>query len=293
MAPVVPRTKFNNAGNNAFKSAFNSAFNSSALIRLLTERGIVAAAAIPANFDRTERTDRAVKPQSFAEKLGLWLDWTDAIALSAALQAGVVLQRPTAPQASSAAALPACTAKAALGQARSDLSHSITASIAASIGEPETADAGFTMATPTPRWAAPAPVVPAGGAADFSPYRHSHRALQQTMETRISQLRAQVRAALSGLSPDLQRLAALDAVLDKAFEARERHLLATLPPLLEAHFKRLGTAHAATSSAGPAPGWLAVFCNDMQDALRAELDFRLQAVDGLIDAIPIPATRLS
>ena len=94
------------------------------------------------------------------------------------------------------------------------------------------------------------------------------------MEASIAPLRARLRAALTRKSADMARLAAMDAVLEQALGARERSLLATVPALLEKHFVR---SHAAAG----------VFRKDMQAVLLAELELRLQPIDGLLAALRI------
>ena len=46
-------------------------------------------------------------------------------------------------------------------------------------------------------------------------------------------------------------------------------------------------------SVQPADEWLDVFRKDAQDVLLAELDFRFQPVEGLLDALRTQATRTS
>ena len=82
-------------------------------------------------------------------------------------------------------------------------------------------------------------------------------------------------------------------IRDRVVGARERSLLASVPTLLEKHFKRLREAHQAAQDATPdnpqppatAAGWLDVFGRDMQSVLRAELDIRMQPVEGLLEAL--------
>jgi len=81
---------------------------------------------------------------------------------------------------------------------------------------------------------------------------------------------------------------------------RERNLLASLPVLLAAHFERLREASQkaaaaagdgdhtdpASKAAAVAPdAWLDVFRKDMQSVLLAELEVRLQPVEGLLAAL--------
>lgn len=115
---------------------------------------------------------------------------------------------------------------------------------------------------------------------DFAPHRRHCSTLQQRMEAEIAALRAQIRAALARRAPAQQRLAALDAVLARVVGAREQPLLALLPSLLERHFTRLRDAQAETATA-----WLQQFRDDMRQLLLAELDLRLQPVQGLLDAL--------
>ncbi|MFJ0904018.1 DUF3348 family protein, partial [Bordetella bronchiseptica] len=83
-------------------------------------------------------------------------------------------------------------------------------------------------------------------------------------------------------------LAVVDAIMERSLGARERTLLAAVPTLLERHFERLRQAalagpQEAGDAAPPQPGaWLATFGRDMRSVLLAELDIRLQPVEGLL-----------
>jgi Protein of unknown function (DUF3348) len=90
-----------------------------------------------------------------------------------------------------------------------------------------------------------------------------------------------LRAALARLSPQMSRLASLDRVMGTALAARERELLGLIPTLLEPHFERLRRA----AQDAPARDWQAEFHHDMQRLLRAELELRLQPLQGLLDAL--------
>lgn len=117
----------------------------------------------------------------------------------------------------------------------------------------------------------------AGVAGDMSPWRQRYRMHQRSLEERIGPLRARVRDALSHASPALGRLAALDAVLDRALAAHERQLLSALPAWLDR------SADAQADSAPP-PDPLGSGLA-LRDALRAELDLRLLPVEGMIAAL--------
>lgn len=211
---------------------------------------------------------------SFAEGLARWLSWKDAIALSGALHAPP-------------------TATAGHGAARTK--------------QPAPSPAGavereFDRVRTTLVRAISDPSEPPPSETDFAPYRRRCVALQQAMEAGIGPLRTQARAALARRSPAMGRLAAIDAVMEEVLGPREHSLLATMPTLLERHFERLGQAerHAAATTAaatsdGEIPqavpvsarpaGRLSIFRQDMQRLLLAELDLRLQPVQGLLDAL--------
>lgn len=245
--------------------------NGSGLVRAL---GGLTAADVPAS------------KQSFADRLGQWLGFADALTLYSALNAG----------AAGDAALPATTTsqeagalRQAMARVRDALAESIT-----NDGVFRSGPARIELPTPDPR-------APVEKAADFGPYHRYYLAHQRDMAVRIGPLRATVRAALQGRAPSLGRLAALDAVMDQALAARERDLLATVPALLARRFEQRYDAHRATlaetQTADDAArwmqpgGWLAEFCREMQSVLQAELDLRLQPIAGLIAALDDEMTR--
>lgn len=212
-----------------------TSFNSARLVRLLA--GLDIAEVAPSK-------------QTLAERWSPWLDWTDAITLSAVLNGGPGRGTPSLEP---GVATGAVAVIEALERVRAELTRSITA------------DAVFTTGAST------------NEGADFSPIRRRYLAHQRAMDARIAPLRASVRATLSRSSPGLARLAALDAVLEEALHERARHLLSTLPARLEKQADRLTGAQ-------------------VQSVLLAELDIRLQPVEGMIDAMhetasPTPPTR--
>jgi len=217
--------------------------------------------------------------QPFAERLGLWLDFKDGLALFAVLQGDA-----TAAAEGPSAAPPAQSA--ALWKAFARVRDALTESIAKMDVSPA-GTAPMQPATPPP--------ASANGAADFAPYRQYYRDQQRDMAASIASLRATVCAALSRQSPSLKQLAALDAVLDKALLTRESSLLATIPGLLAKRFEQRYDAHRAALEKTQTPdapdqwlqpgNWLALFCEEMRAALLAELELRLQPVKGLIAAL--------
>ena len=84
----------------------------------------------------------------------------------------------------------------------------------------------------------------------------------------------------------LAKLAELDTVMEQVIGAQERVLLSTVAARLEPRFDQLRGSRDAPASDTPAqPGpWLDRFCQEMRGLLLAELDLRLQPVEGLLEA---------
>jgi hypothetical protein len=140
---------------------------------------------------------------AFAERLGQWLTWSDAISLSAVLNAG--------PSESGR-----CGAFGS-GNEEADF-HRVRASLEASI--------------------AAGPREPASSPTDFGPHRRHCLAQQQAMQDAVGALRQRLRDELSRRTPALTRLAAIDAVMDRTLAAHERSLLGLVPLRLQALFER-------------------------------------------------------
>lgn len=187
-----------------------------------------------------------------AERLGEWMGWTQAIALSSALAAA------SAPRAAAASAV---TAGATAARA-------LAARLAA--------DRAATVAPLHAAWARPDAVdIDPTGAPETAAYRLHHRSAQRAMARAVELLRARVRPAVAAQSPRLRQLAALDAALADALAVRQEELLGRLPLLLEAHWR----------ARRDAAGWHAGYAAALHALLRAELELRLQPVDGLIEAV--------
>jgi hypothetical protein len=216
----------------------------------------------------------------FAEKLGLWVGFTDAIILRAAHDANHA-------NPSGSPAGQSCAAREAIAEeftrVRTSLVQAITNIHAAS-------GARTRIALPLPK---------AGmsfeDAIAFEPYRRYHLAHQRDMELHIRPLRAKVRETLAKASPAMRQLADLDAAFDGILSERESKLLSTLPPLLENRFKQLLQVHQLAHADSPTAdnpdlwmkpgGWLARFSSELQAVLLAELDMRLQLTEGLMEAL--------
>lgn len=212
-------------------------FHSARLVRVLADLSLL---------DTVEQGD------AFAEKLGQWVSFTDAITLSAVHSAS-----PSGPSLAAKS-----SASLVLGKAF----EAVQAGLLSSIGRlPKELSEPEADALDDPAFA-------------YEPYRRHYQAQQREIELRLSPLRAHVREVLGQCSPRLRKLAALDVALDGILCEREGRLLQKLPSLLEKRFKHLRKAHPDTSD------WMADFCQDMQTVLRAELDLRMQPVLGLIEA---------
>jgi hypothetical protein len=228
--------------------------------------------------------DTAAPGGAFAEKLGLWVSFTDAIALCAAHSASPVSQPAAERQAAEKS-----QADTALEVAQDFFRTRVTL-------EQALGPAGAPRGSRN-RIALPAPdlALPIDARNAFEPYRRYYQAQQREMELNVDSLRKRVREALAQASPGLQQLAALDGALDTILCARESRLLATLPALMERRFGHLLQAHQQHVSATQqtdqpalwlqAGGWLAHFCQELHTVLLAELDLRLQPTLGLVEAL--------
>ncbi len=240
-------------------------FHSSKLIRCLTELRIVD----------------SVEPESvFAEKLGLWVHFADAITLSAVHNESTAKLPIMSPQ--SQATLSAAF-EIEFDRIQTELTNSIMASCSSRTGK-----------SPI-RLPIPVLELPLDLAAAYAPYRWFYDAHQRDMESRVVPLRINVRNALKKVSPALKKLADLDAALEGILRERENKLLSKIPVLLNKHFDQLFKAYQQNhvdngQTDNPAAwvqlnGWLAQFCRDMQTLLLSELELRLQPTIGLIEAL--------
>ena len=239
-----------------------TAFSGPSLVRLLA---------------RLTDVDVAESRQSLSDRLTHWLGWADAITLSAALN-GTPPAVPPGARVNNQAEESECA------RVRAALANAIVG----------------TNASAASRRRGPAHALAPGAAmtqtVDYAVFRQRHLSLQQAMEADIGKLRGRLRAMLATRTPDMARLAVVDAVMERALSPRERSLLAAVPGLLAGHFKRLREAgqqtqvQAPTQASGDATAhtsdlWLDVFRKDMQSVLLAELEVRFQPVEGLRAAL--------
>ncbi|SNT35520.1 Protein of unknown function [Noviherbaspirillum humi] len=238
-------------------------FHSSTLIRCLADLALA---------------DAAESGNAFAERLGEWMHFTDAITLSA-VHGAAPENLPAVPQRPQAAA----RAVDEFNRLQTLLANGIAKSFSTPPGK-----AYLTLPTP--------PVeLPGDLGAAYLPYRRFFEAHQRDMELSIQPLRTNVRAMAAQASPGLKKLAELDATMEKILRERERALLAKVPVWLRSRFEqrvrehrtKLGeTGEADDPAAWTRPGgWLARFCGEMQMLLLAELELRLQTTLGLIEAL--------
>ena len=206
-------------------------------------------------------------PDAFAQRLAHWFDWTHAFSLSAAL--GDASARPDAPGFGGEGALHADERE--LARVRAVLTRTIAE-----------APAGAMPARRATRAAAVASAS-AETAIDFATHRQRYAACQLAMETQIVPLRRRLRSSLADRSGALAKLAELDIVMEQVVGAQERALLATVAARLEPRFDALRGATSDDVPVQPGP-WLERFRQEMRDLLLAELDLRLQPVEGLLQA---------
>jgi hypothetical protein len=241
--------------------------------------------------------------QSLSDRLSQWLGWTDAIALSSALNG-------SPPAVAGGARVAGSAAEGECVRLRSSLTKAV-------VGDAVFATARSDRRAPMqkPKQMNTQMHAPMQGVAqapvDYAVFRQRYQAIQQSMETSIATLRSRLRGMLAAKTPALARLAALDAVMERALGERERTLLGGVPGMLAPHFEKLREAEQQALAAGNAesadrtgfdaaaqspqasanvapltPGaWLDVFRKDMQSVLLAELEVRFQPVEGLLVAL--------
>jgi len=195
---------------------------------------------------RLAEIDVADPASTPSDRLGQWIDWTRAVALSRALDDVPPAAGPGASGTTAADADDCARTRATLAAAIAD---------------------------------GPLPA-PAGGttAPGFGEFRKHYLARQRAMQVEAGRLRGHLRDLLAARSPGMARLAEVDVVMELVLSPKEQALLASIPDLLGTHFERL-----RDRAAGDA--WLAAFRLDMQDVLLAELDVRFQPIEALLAAL--------
>jgi Protein of unknown function (DUF3348) len=212
---------------------------------------------------RLTNVDVPPSRQSLSDRLGQWLDWTHAVALSTTLDGKPSEAGSDVPT---------------FGSAEENECARVRTSLVSTIaGDRAFAEEGG-----------------AHEAVDYSVFRQRYLAIQRSMQAATGNLRGRLRDMLAQRTADMARLAAVDAAMERALSPREQTLLAHVPVLLGDHFERMRQAEQKTladaqvSEDAPAiaPGaWLDVFRKDVQSVLLAELDVRFHPVEGLLAAL--------
>lgn len=230
-----------------------------------------------------ELLDTVDAGSGFAEKLGEWIHFTDAITLSAVHNEMPAHAANGKRDARRTAAAAAAAAHSEFDRVKSMLTSTVNQSFALRPGSKV-----YNRLPEAPR------EMPANAASACLPYRRFYEAHQRDMELNIQPLRNRIRAAVASTSPKMRKLAELDAIFERILAPNERIMLARVPASLATRFANLYRTHQENAIAGPPDdpagwtlpgGWLARFALDMQQLLRAELDLRLQPTLGLLEAI--------
>ena len=234
-------------------------FHSSQLIRTLADLAVLESAGPAA---------------AFGEKLGLWIDFADAIRLTGVLNAN----NRDAPSA----------VQAVVGATVFDEFAKTRASLEGAIRKSSSPNTGRTRA----ELSLPTLDEPLEDPKFYAPLRRYHLAHQRDMESSVRSVRARVRDGVAAAAPRLRQLVALDAAFEGILIEREARLLVSVPSLMEKRFNQLRKAYLQTQPKGDQPAqwmksdaWLARFCTELQTVLLAELDLRLQPAVGLLEAL--------
>lgn len=136
----------------------------------------------------------------------------------------------------------------------------------------------------------PGPDIPADAASGFEPYGRFYASHQREMDSRIQQLRKQVREATQGGSAELAQLVVLDEALGDTLTVHSRKFFAAIPGLLARRYAHLLNEYtlASENPQGNSSSWpelLELFCQNMQSLLLAEVEARLLPTQGLIEAL--------
>ena len=209
----------------------------------------------------------------FADELGQWMHFKDAIALSSVLESGMAAVPTQSPELRAAAG---ARLTAEFERIRAFMTNSIVKSCSPAGGNKQNK-------LPLPELEV-----------SYAPYRRFYEGHQRDMELSVEPLRVNLRHALAKASPALRKLAELDIVMEKFLRERESRLLSRVPMLLQKRFDAQYAAHQEQLAASGQPdnltswmqpgGWLARFCQELQTLLLAEAELRLQPSAGLLDA---------
>ena len=166
------------------------------------QRAAVSAPAFVRRLARLGNLDVTSPGPALSERLGQWIDWNRAIALSRALDGTPVVDARSIQFEDEAAACVRVRATLRGAITRTDRLESLSGD-------------------------------------DVAPFRRHCLDLQRSMQAATGQLRGRLRDALATGSADQARLADVDAVMETTLSPREHALLATTPTLLCRYFEHL------------------------------------------------------
>lgn len=239
-------------------------------------RAPVPGAALARLLARMSGQDATPPAQSPAERLGDWLEWPRAVALSRALDGDPAGDGPgTAPELDAGSADASDDGDEALA---TECRH-----LRATLGDTIANEARDWTLPLHPRRGEDGNGAAAGGAAV---QRHC-RNLQHDMQAATGRLRGELRERLALRGGGAARLAAVDAVMEGLLAPREHALLAPVVPALVARFESLHARHGE-GAAQPATTWRANFRSEARQVLLAELDLRFQPIEALLAALRTP-----
>jgi hypothetical protein len=242
-----------------------TALNGSRLVRFLSD---------------LEIADVQVSHKHFTERLAQLIDLSDSVALSAAHDKLALMRRDAGPAAS-----PAVSSEAVIAE----------------FIRVRTAAVQFIVSTFTPgegvSWLS-LPIItsetPELERASYERYQLFYVNHQREIIFKLNKLRADTRSTVSTHSARLAQLVALDTALEATLNVHTQKLFAGVPRLLGKRFDALYQQHQQTMTDqetddpqmwGEPGGWLEQFNREMQGLLLAELEVRLQAILGLIEAL--------
>lgn len=225
------------------------------------QRSTVRGPAFIRLLTRLTDVDAPQSGASLPDRLSHWLDWKQAIALSTALDGTPAELADDVATFGQAAQDECLRTREALVQAVQTDRAFLTSAQREALGMPNL-----------------------DAANDYAPLRQRYIALQRKIQATTGSLRGNLRDMLTQASPEMARLAEVDAVMELALSPREQTLLGKVPTLLGDYFD--GLRQRTQGSAAEASAlWLDVFRKDMQSILLAELDVRFQPVEGLLAAL--------
>jgi hypothetical protein len=216
-------------------------------------------------------SDAEVSHQHFAQRLGQLIDLSDSVNISRVhAQHGAKLFTAST------------TSEEAITAEFLQVRNAIVASIIKSFEE----GTGLRRIK-LPR---PGPEAPADAASGYEPYGRFYASHQREMDSKIQQLRKQVREAARGASAELAQLVVLDEALGDTLTVHSRKFFAAIPGLLARRYAHLLNEYTVAcdnpqGSSGSWPELLELFCQNMQSLLLAEVEARLLPTQGLIEAL--------